>query len=270
MVRVAVVIPIVLAVHDPTIIQESNLSQPRLRDMSAIPGAVPESEETSQESARLPYDPTHPDRFAPDLASPSGDVQEPAPTSRPERDRDVAGPGAGTAPLDRDPGGVLPDESSTLLDAFDALAPLLPSVQASVTRALEAGGSRTTTEHAAVLRAVVDHLDRELVAEPLERTGRLWDLSNDELGRMLGIDAEELARWVSDGPPPDRRAAVVLLGQVTDLLDRWVKRERIAAVVRRPVEALGGRSRLEVALAGQLEVLHDELSRTFDVHRIAP
>jgi hypothetical protein len=238
--------------------------------MSAIPGAVSDSEATSQESARLPYDPTHPDRFAPDLASPSGDVQGPARTFRRVGDRDVARPGEGAAPLDRDPGGTLPDESSTLLDVFDALAPLPPSVRASVTRALEAGGSRTTTEHAAVLRAVVDHLDRELVTGPLERTGRLWDLSRDELGRVLGIDAEELARWVSDGPPSDRRTAVVLLGQVTDLLDRWIKRERIPAVVRRPVETLGGRSRLEVALAGQLEVLHDELSRTFDVHRIAP
>jgi hypothetical protein len=61
-----------------------------------------------------------------------------------------------------------------------------------------------------------------------------------------------------------------MLGQATDLLDQWVKRERIPAVVRRPVEVLGGRTRLEVALAGEFDVLLAELRDTFDLTRIAP
>ncbi|TFH18250.1 MAG: hypothetical protein E4H05_05730 [Acidimicrobiales bacterium] len=60
------------------------------------------------------------------------------------------------------------------------------------------------------------------------------------------------------------------LGQATDLLDQWVKRERIPAVVRRPVEVLGGRTRLDVALTGEFEALRDELYDTFDLTRIAP
>jgi hypothetical protein len=36
------------------------------------------------------------------------------------------------------------------------------------------------------------------------------------------------------------------------------------------VEALGGRTRLEVALAGEFETLRDELYDTFDLTRIAP
>jgi hypothetical protein len=61
-----------------------------------------------------------------------------------------------------------------------------------------------------------------------------------------------------------------MLGQATDLLDRWIKRERIAAVVRRPVESFNGGSRLDMALAGEFEALRDELVDTFDVSRIAP
>lgn len=120
------------------------------------------------------------------------------------------------------------------------------------------------------LRQLVDLLDHELSAGPLERTVRLWDISTADLGRMFGVSRQAAAKWLVDGPPAARRDDIALLDEITDLLDRWVKRERIAAVVRRPVDVLGGRSRLEVALAGELEVLRDELRDTFDVTRVAP
>ncbi|MDX1659845.1 MAG: hypothetical protein R3343_13575 [Nitriliruptorales bacterium] len=99
---------------------------------------------------------------------------------------------------------------------------------------------------------------------------RLWDISNAELGRMFGVSRQAASKWLQDGPPAARRDQVELLGQATDLLDRWIKRERIAAVVRRPVDVLDGRTRLEVALAGEFERLRDELRDTFDLARVAP
>jgi transcriptional regulator with XRE-family HTH domain len=122
----------------------------------------------------------------------------------------------------------------------------------------------------ATLRQLVDRLDHELSADPLERTARLWDVSNAQLARMFGVSRQAVSKWLRDGPPAARQPQVALLGQVTELLDRWIKRERIAAVVRRPVETLGGRSRLEVALAGEFEQLRDELRDTFDLTRVAP
>lgn len=121
-----------------------------------------------------------------------------------------------------------------------------------------------------VLRAVVDRLDHELNASPLQRTVRLWDLSAAQLGQMFAISRQAASKWLTEGPPAARRDQVAVLGQATDLLDQWVKRERISAVVRRPVEALGGRTRLEVALAGEFTLLRDELADTFDLTRIAP
>jgi hypothetical protein len=121
-----------------------------------------------------------------------------------------------------------------------------------------------------VLRRIIDRLDHELNAGPLQRTVRLWDLSATQLGEMFGISRQAASKWLAEGAPASRRDQVALLGQATDLLDQWVKRERIPAVVRRPVEALGGRTRLEVALAGEFETLRDELYDTFDLTRIAP
>jgi hypothetical protein len=122
----------------------------------------------------------------------------------------------------------------------------------------------------ALLRQIVDRLDHQLNASPLQRTVRLWDVSASQLGEMFGISRQAASKWLNDGAPASRRDQVALLGQATDLLDQWVKRERIPAVVRRPVEQLGGRTRLEVALAGEFELLRDELADTFDLTRIAP
>ncbi len=104
----------------------------------------------------------------------------------------------------------------------------------------------------------------------MQRTVRLWDISATQLGRMFGISRQAASKWLLDGAPASRRDQVAVLGQATDLLDQWVKRERIPAVVRRPVEVLGGRTRLEVALAGEFDVLLAELRDTFDLTRIAP
>lgn len=123
---------------------------------------------------------------------------------------------------------------------------------------------------AALLRQIVDRLDHQLSASPLQRTVRLWDISATQLGEMFGISRQAASKWLSEGAPAGRRDQVALLGQATDLLDQWVKRERIPAVVRRPVEQLDGRARLDVALAGEFELLRDELADTFDLTRIAP
>ena len=121
-----------------------------------------------------------------------------------------------------------------------------------------------------MLRRIVDRLDHQLNAGPLQRTVRLWDISATQLGEMFGISRQAASKWLAEGAPAGRRDQVAVLGQATDLLDQWVKRERIPAVVRRPVEALGGRTRLDVALAGEFEALRDELYETFDLTRIAP
>lgn len=121
-----------------------------------------------------------------------------------------------------------------------------------------------------LLRRVIVQLDHELASRPLDRVVRLWDISATQLGQMFGVSRQAAATWLHDGPPAARADQVALLDQATNLLERWVKRERIPAVMRRPVDQLDGRTRLDVALAGDFEALRDELLDTFDVTRIAP
>lgn len=125
-----------------------------------------------------------------------------------------------------------------------------------------------TEGDADVLRRLIDQLDQQLGAMPLERTQRLWDVSASQLGAMFGVSRQAITKWLADGPPAQRSDQIAVLADCTELLDRWVKRERIPAIVRRPVAVLGGRSRLDVALAGQFEQLRDELADTFDLTRI--
>lgn len=140
----------------------------------------------------------------------------------------------------------------------------------TIVESLTADVLTRTRGDADALRQIIDRLDRELNVGPLERTMRLWDISAAQLGVMFGVSRQAMAKWLSDGPPAIRRDQIALLDQSTDLLDRWIKRDRIPAVVRRNVDSLDGRTRLDVALAGEFESLRDELTETFDVSRLAP
>ena len=120
------------------------------------------------------------------------------------------------------------------------------------------------------LRALVDDLDRRLGTDPLQRFMDLWGLSGAELGRMFGVSRQAVSRWLEAGIPPGRVQAVADLAEATELLSRYVKREQIPAVVRRPSEALGGRSLYELALEGRHQEVHDAVARMFDLRRVQP
>jgi hypothetical protein len=60
------------------------------------------------------------------------------------------------------------------------------------------------------------------------------------------------------------------LAAATDLLDRYVKRERIAAVVRREAPALDGRSLLDLAEGGDTEAVLARTREMFDLRLVQP
>jgi len=119
-------------------------------------------------------------------------------------------------------------------------------------------------------RSFLDELDRRVRTEPLERIAELWGLSNSAAARIFGVSRQAFSKWLDRGPPSARAADIGDLAAATDVLDRYVKRERIPAVVRRRAPALDGRSLLELAEAGQIR---DVLARTremFDLRRVQP
>lgn len=120
------------------------------------------------------------------------------------------------------------------------------------------------------LRTLADELDRAVRQAPLERLVRLWGLSNAEAARLFGVSRQAFSKWLKTGVPADRTPAVADLAAATDLLDRRIKRERIAAVVRRPSDLLGGRSLYDLAMAGEHAEVRSAVASMFDLRRVQP
>lgn len=126
------------------------------------------------------------------------------------------------------------------------------------------------TEDADWIRELVDALDREVRRRPLERLISLWDLSNAAAARLFGVSRQAFSKWLAKGPPADRVDDVARVEAITDLLDRYVKRERIPAVVRRPAALLGDRTLIEVLEEGEYRVAAEMAAAMFDLRRIQP
>lgn len=119
-------------------------------------------------------------------------------------------------------------------------------------------------------RQLVDELDRTIRTDPLERFTELWDLSNSAAARVFGVSRQAFSKWLQVGPPASRAAAVIDLSTATDLLDRYVKRERIPAVVRRASPGLGDVSLLDLAAQGETRAVAESVAAMFDLRRVQP
>lgn len=120
------------------------------------------------------------------------------------------------------------------------------------------------------LRELVDALDRRVRTEPLRRLTTLWDLSNAAAARMFGVSRQGFSKWLATGPPADRVDDVTAVDDITTLLDRYVKRERIPAVVRRQSPRFGDTSIVERLEDGDYEETVEAVRSMFDLRRVQP
>ena len=89
-------------------------------------------------------------------------------------------------------------------------------------------------------------LDQYRSGAALERVLSVWGLSQAEAARLFGISRQAFGKWLAKGVPAERATAIADLSAATDLLVHYLKRDRIAAVVRRPIPALKGVTLLEL------------------------
>jgi predicted transcriptional regulator len=120
------------------------------------------------------------------------------------------------------------------------------------------------------LRDLTDRLDRELRTAPLERIMVLWNLSASEVARSFGVSRQAVSKWLRDGVPAERATALADLAAATDMLDRFVRRERIPAVVRRPAAMLQNISLYDMVSEGRHADVVDAVTAMFDLGRIQP
>lgn len=96
------------------------------------------------------------------------------------------------------------------------------------------------------LDAFSEQLDRRRAGESLGRVLGVWGLNQSDAARLFSVSRQAVAKWMASGVPSERSEAVADLAAATDLLVRHLKRDRIAAVVRRPMEARRGQSLMDL------------------------
>ncbi len=97
-----------------------------------------------------------------------------------------------------------------------------------------------------MLDEFAQHLDRYRAGQSLSRTLTVWGLSQSEAAQLFGVSRQAVSKWADRGVPAERSEAVADLAAATDLLVRYLQRDRIPAVVRRPIAALENRSLVEL------------------------
>ena len=105
------------------------------------------------------------------------------------------------------------------------------------------------------LDAFAESLDRRRASRSFARTIEVWGLSQAEAARLLGVSRQAIGKWLHQGIPPDRARAISDLAAATDLLVRYLKRDRIPAVVRRPIRVLDGASLMDLLARGDTQGL---------------
>lgn len=100
-----------------------------------------------------------------------------------------------------------------------------------------------------------EYLDRCRAGQSLARTLAVWGLSQSEAARLFGVSRQAVSKWIDTGVPVERSEAVADLAAATDLLVHYLKRDRIPAVVRRPVARMSDRSLLDLLADGQTQVI---------------
>jgi len=71
-------------------------------------------------------------------------------------------------------------------------------------------------------------------------------LNRTETGRIFGVSRQAIESWHNSGVPSGRQEKAAAVAAIADLLSRRLKPERIPGVARRPADAYGGLSMVEM------------------------
>jgi hypothetical protein len=98
----------------------------------------------------------------------------------------------------------------------------------------------------------------------LDPIAETFELSETELGRLFGVSRQAVGQWRERGVPSNRKAKVATVAAIADLLGHRLKPERIPGIARRPADAYGGLSMLEMIERDRQDELQAEIRRSFD------
>ncbi len=114
------------------------------------------------------------------------------------------------------------------------------------------------------LRRVRFHLNHPHDEHPLRRLMDAFELSKTKLGSLFGVRRQAVDQWLERGVPAERQEKVQTLLAIADLLERKLKPGRLAGVARRPADAYGGKTMLELIAADRHRELLELVRESFD------
>ena len=160
--------------------------------------------------------------------------------------------------------------NSTIPD-FTALTRLPPKVAAEKFAALQREktfhGNRKDRQPASPeqwLDEFATHLEELRAGQSLRRILAIWGLNQSQAARAFGVSRQVFHKWLGNGAPAEISGGVADLGAATDLLLHYLKRERIPAVVRRPMPKLKNKSLLELLGRGKTRAVLSACRDMFD------
>jgi len=92
----------------------------------------------------------------------------------------------------------------------------------------------------------------------------LGQLQIGALASLFGVRRQAVDQWLERGVPSERQEKVQTLIAICDLLERKLKPGRLAGVARRPADAYGGKTMLELIAADQHRELLELVRDSFD------
>ena len=106
-------------------------------------------------------------------------------------------------------------------------------------------------------------------SQPLRRAMETLGLSKTDVAQLMGVTRQAVDKWLLAGPPSDRAAKFGAIAQIADLLRYHLLPGLPAEVARKPAEAYGGRTMLEVIADDEHEWLLQTTKDSFDFTRVA-
>lgn len=103
-----------------------------------------------------------------------------------------------------------------------------------------------------------------LATSLLDEIQDTFALSTTELASLFGVRRQAVEQWRERGIPSSRQERAAATAAAGDLLARRLKAERIPGIARRPADAYGGLTMLEMIAAGRHLELLDEIRASFD------
>ena len=119
------------------------------------------------------------------------------------------------------------------------------------------------------LESMIDLEFEQRCGSPLRRAMKTLELSSTEMAGLMGVTRQAVDKWLQGTPPIERMPKIGAIAEISDILRYRLRDGMPPVVVRRPADAYGGRSMLEVIADDDHEWLRRSVKDSFDYASVA-